>query len=84
MFSSYCLTEPNSGSDAASMKTVAKLENDNFIINGSKVFISGGGMSDIYIVMCKTGEKEISAFVVDKGYFNNILDTKGLSFGKNE
>ena len=56
LFSSYCLTEPNSGSDAAAMKTTAKSSGDDFIINGSKCFISGAGVSDLYIVMCKTGE----------------------------
>ena len=49
-FSSYCLTEPNSGSDAQAMKTFAKEDGDQFIINGSKVFISGASTSDIYIV----------------------------------
>jgi len=77
LFSSYCLTEPNSGSDAAAMQTFAKDMGDHYIINGSKAFISGGGVSDLYAVMCKTGEKEISCIIVEKG-------TKGLEFGKNE
>jgi isobutyryl-CoA dehydrogenase len=77
MFSSYCLTEPNSGSDAANMKTTAKLDGDDFVLNGSKVFISNARESDVFIVMCKTGPKEISTILVDK-------DTKGLSFGKIE
>ena len=77
MFSSYCLTEPNSGSDAYDMKTFAKEEGDYFIMNGTKAFISGAGASDIYLVMCKTGPKEVSCIAVDK-------DTPGLSFGKNE
>lgn len=77
LLSSYCLTEPNSGSDAAAMKTFAKKEGSDYIINGSKCFISGGSVSDIYIVICKTSEKEISAFIVEKG-------TQGLSFGKLE
>jgi len=77
LFSSYCLTEPNSGSDAANMKTFAKADGDDFVINGSKVFISCAGVSDIYILMCKTGPKEISTILVEK-------DTKGLSFGKRE
>lgn len=76
-FSSYCLTEPDSGSDAASMKTFAKEEGDYFVLNGSKAFISGGGSSDLYLIMCKTGENEISCIGVEKG-------TPGLSFGKNE
>lgn len=77
IFSSYCLTEPDSGSDAAAMKTYAKDMGDHFIVNGSKAFISGGGASDLYVIMCRTGEKEISCLGVEKG-------TPGLSFGKNE
>ena len=76
-FTSYCLTEPDSGSDAQAMKTFAKEEGDYFILNGSKAFISAAGSSDLYLVMCKTGEKEISCIAVEKG-------TPGLSFGKNE
>lgn len=52
---SYCLTEPNSGSDAASMKTFAKKDGTDYVLSGSKCFISGGGVSDLYLVMCKTG-----------------------------
>lgn len=48
------------------MKTTAKKDNDDFIINGSKCFITGGSVSDLYLVMCLTGEKEISAFLVEK------------------
>lgn len=59
------------------MKTKAIKENDDYIINGSKCFISGGSVSDLYLVMCLTDDKEISAFVVPK-------DTKGISFGKLE
>ncbi|XP_058145279.1 isobutyryl-CoA dehydrogenase, mitochondrial isoform X1 [Dasypus novemcinctus] len=79
-FASYCLTEPGSGSDAASLLTSAKRQGDRYILNGSKAFISGGGESDIYVVMCRTGEagpKGISCIVVEKG-------TPGLSFGKKE
>uniref|UniRef100_A0A8C5L4M2 Acyl-Coenzyme A dehydrogenase family, member 8 n=1 Tax=Jaculus jaculus TaxID=51337 RepID=A0A8C5L4M2_JACJA len=79
-FASYCLTEPGSGSDAASLLTSAKQQGDHYILNGSKAFISGGGESDIYVVMCRTGEpgpKGISCIVVEKG-------TPGLSFGKKE
>ncbi|MBZ3869407.1 Isobutyryl-CoA dehydrogenase, mitochondrial [Sciurus carolinensis] len=79
-FASYCLTEPGSGSDAASLLTSAKQQGDHYILNGSKAFISGGGESDIYIVMCRTGRpgpKGISCIVVEKG-------TPGLSFGKKE
>ncbi|GAB5577267.1 isobutyryl-CoA dehydrogenase [Prionailurus iriomotensis] len=79
-FASYCLTEPGSGSDAASLLTSAKQQGDHYILNGSKAFISGGGESDIYVVMCRTGgpgPKGISCIVVEKG-------TPGLSFGKKE
>lgn len=76
-FSSYCLTEPDSGSDAQAMKTMAKDNGDHWVLNGSKAFISGAGASDIYVVMCRTGEKEISCILVEKG-------TPGLVFGKNE
>lgn len=77
---SYCLTEPSSGSDAASLQTTALKTQNGFVLNGTKAFISGAGFSDIYLVMARTGEvgaKGISAFLVEKG-------TKGLSFGKNE
>ncbi len=73
---SYCLTEPGSGSDAAAMKTRAERDGDSYMLTGSKAFISGAGVSDIYVVMAKTGET-ISAFVVPK-------ETPGLSFGANE
>ncbi|XP_072548273.1 isobutyryl-CoA dehydrogenase, mitochondrial [Salminus brasiliensis] len=79
-FASYCLTEPGSGSDAASLLTSAKLQGDHYILNGSKAFISGGGDTDVYVVMCRTGgkgPKGISCVVVEKG-------TPGLSFGKKE
>ena len=76
-FTSYCLTEPDSGSDAQAMKTFAKEDGDHYVLNGSKAFISGAGSTDLYLVMCKTGEKEVSCFAVEKG-------TPGLSFGKNE
>lgn len=79
-FASYCLTEPGSGSDAASLLTTAKRQGDSYFLNGSKAFISGGGDTDVYVVMCRTGEsgaKGISCIVVEKG-------TPGLSFGKKE
>uniref|UniRef100_A0A4X1V565 Acyl-CoA dehydrogenase family member 8 n=1 Tax=Sus scrofa TaxID=9823 RepID=A0A4X1V565_PIG len=79
-FASYCLTEPGSGSDAASLLTSAERQGDHYILNGSKAFISGGGEADIYVVMCRTGgpgHKGISCVVVEKG-------TPGLSFGKKE
>ena len=77
---SYCLTEPGSGSDAAALKTTARLEGDHYVLNGSKAFISGAGTSDIYVVMVRTGgpgPKGISALVVENG-------TPGLSFGAQE
>lgn len=77
---SYCLTEPGSGSDAASLRTKAVRVGDSYVLNGSKAFISGAGVSDLYIVMCRTGgegPKGVSAIVVEKG-------TPGLSFGANE
>jgi len=79
-FASYCLTEPGSGSDAASLKTRAERDGDDYVLNGSKAFISGGGASDLYLVMCRTGgpgAEGISAILVPK-------DTPGLSFGKKE
>jgi alkylation response protein AidB-like acyl-CoA dehydrogenase len=79
-FSSYCLTEPGSGSDAASLKTKAVKDGDHYVLNGSKAFISGGGESDVYLCMVRTGEdgpKGISCLIVENG-------TKGLSFGKKE
>ncbi|KAK9918720.1 hypothetical protein WJX75_006265 [Coccomyxa subellipsoidea] len=79
-FSSYCLTEPGSGSDAASLSTTAKRDGTDYILTGSKAFISGGGVSDLYLVMARTGApgpKGISAFLVEKG-------SAGLSFGKQE
>jgi len=79
-FASYCLTEPGAGSDAGSLRTKAKRDGDDYILNGSKAFISGGGRSDIYVVMARTGGEGpsgISTFVVEKG-------TPGLSFGANE
>lgn len=78
--SSYCLTEPTAGSDAASLKTKAERDGDYYILNGEKAFISGGGASDLYLCMVRTGEpgpKGITALVVEKG-------AEGLSFGKKE
>ena len=77
---SYCLTEPGSGSDAASLKTRAVKDGDYYVLNGSKAFISGAGVSDVYVCMVRTGEdgpKGISCIVVEKGM-------PGLSFGKKE
>lgn len=78
---SYCLTEPGAGSDAASLKTRAERDGDDYVLNGGKAFISGGGVNEVYVVMARTdqGSKAggISCFVVDK-------DTPGLSFGGQE
>lgn len=79
-FASYCLTEPGAGSDAAALKTRAVRDGDHYVLNGAKAFISGGGDSDIYVVMARTGEagpKGISCLVVEKG-------APGLSFGQKE
>lgn len=79
-FASYCLTEPGAGSDAASLRTRAERDGDHYVLNGSKAFISGGGSSDVYVCMVRTGEagpKGISCIAVEKG-------TPGLSFGKQE
>ena len=80
MIASYCLTEPGSGSDAAAMRTRAVRDGGDYVLNGSKAFISGAGASDLYLVMCRTGEagpKGVSAILVEKG-------APGLSFGANE
>jgi alkylation response protein AidB-like acyl-CoA dehydrogenase len=80
LIASYCLTEPGSGSDAASLKTKALRDGDHYVLNGAKAFISGAGVSDVYVCMVRTGAdgpKGISCLVVEKG-------AKGLSFGKNE
>ena len=74
---SYCLTEPGSGSDAAALRTRAEKTNEGYKLNGTKAFISGGGYSDAYVVMCRTGEdgpKGISTVIVPNG-------AGGLSFG---
>ena len=54
-FASYCLTEPGAGSDAASLTTKAERDGDHYVVNGAKAFISGGGRSDVYVVMVRTG-----------------------------
>ncbi len=77
---SYCLTEPDSGSDAASLKTRAVRDGEYYILNGAKSFISGGSVSDAYLCMVRTGDDShhgISCILVEK-------DTHGLSFGKLE
>ncbi|MEM8937154.1 MAG: acyl-CoA dehydrogenase family protein [Pseudomonadota bacterium] len=80
MIASYCLTEPGAGSDAAALKTKAERDGDHYVLNGAKAFISGAGVSDLYVVMVRTGDdgpKGISTVLVEK-------DTPGLSFGANE
>ncbi|MCT7363664.1 acyl-CoA dehydrogenase family protein [Mycolicibacterium llatzerense] len=77
---SYCLTEPGAGSDAAALRTKAVRDGDYYVLDGVKQFISGAGVSDVYVVMARTGSdgpRGISAFIVEK-------DTPGLSFGANE
>ncbi len=77
---SYCLTEPGSGSDAAALKTTARLDGDHYVLNGSKAFISGAGQNEIYVCMVRTGEEGhggISCMVIEK-------DMPGVSFGANE
>lgn len=77
---SYCLTEPDSGSDSAALSTKAERTNEGFRLNGTKSFISGGDYSDIYLTMVRTGEAGphgISALLVEK-------NSEGLSFGSNE
>jgi len=79
-FASYCLTEPGSGSDAAALKTRAVRDGDDYVINGSKAFISGGSAADVYVCMVRTGDESangISCIAVEKG-------APGLSFGKLE
>jgi alkylation response protein AidB-like acyl-CoA dehydrogenase len=79
-FASYCLTEPGAGSDAASLRARAVRDGDYYVVNGTKAFISGGGASDIYVCMLRTGgdgPQGISCIVVEK-------DAPGLSFGKQE
>ncbi|TMP43021.1 acyl-CoA dehydrogenase [Pseudoalteromonas citrea] len=80
LLASYCLTEPGAGSDAASLKTKAVLEGDEYVLNGSKMFISGAGETDVLVVMARTGEagpKGISAFFVP-------ADAVGVEYGKAE
>lgn len=77
---SYCLTEPGSGSDAAALRTTARREGDHYVVNGTKQFISGAGVNDIYVTMVRTGvdgPKGISCLVVEK-------DMAGVSFGAPE
>jgi len=82
---SYCLTEPGAGSDAASLRTTARIDGDDYVLNGQKMFISGAGDTDVLVVMARVadsdgprpGAKGISSFVVP-------ADTAGVSFGRKE
>lgn len=77
---SYCLTEPSSGSDAAALRTTARLEGDHYVVNGTKQFITGGGVNDYYVTMVRTGDngaRGISCLVIEKEW-------EGVSFGANE
>jgi alkylation response protein AidB-like acyl-CoA dehydrogenase len=79
-FASYCLTEPSSGSDAAALKTKAVKDGDDWLVTGTKQFISGGGENELYVTMVRTGEdgpKGISCLVIEK-------DMPGVSFGAQE
>jgi len=81
-FTSYCLTEPNSGSDAGSLRTTAVRDGDDFVLNGSKAFISGASQTDLLLVMARTGAQEdgtsgVTCFAVE-------ADTPGLSYGAQE
>ncbi|MBQ4061273.1 MAG: acyl-CoA dehydrogenase [Christensenellaceae bacterium] len=77
----FALTEPNAGTDASAQQTVAKLEGDHYVINGSKIFITNGGVADVYVMFCMTdkskGTKGITAFIIEK-------DFPGFSIGKKE
>lgn len=77
---SYCLTEPGAGSDAAALRTTAARDGEDYIVNGSKVFISGAGETDVLVVMLRTGgvgPKGISALLIP-------ADAEGVSYGKKE
>lgn len=79
---SYCLTEPGAGSDAGSLRTTARLDGDHYIVNGSKMFISGAGATEMLVVMTRTGTQEqgaagITALAIP-------ADSAGIHYGKNE
>lgn len=80
LLASYCLTEPQAGSDASSLRTTAERKGDYYIVNGAKAFISGGSVSDVYLCMVRTGEagpKGITCLLIEK-------NTMGISFGQPE
>lgn len=77
---SYCLTEPEAGSDAGGLKTTARRDGDSYVLNGTKAFISGAGATDVLVVMARTGASGasgVSAFVVP-------ADAAGISYGRKE
>jgi len=76
-FGSYCLTEPSAGSDVTALSTRASLDGDHYVLSGVKQFISGAGISDVYLVIARTSAEEISCFLVEKG-------CPGLTFGRPE
>ncbi len=80
-FAAFALTEPEAGSDAGNVKTKAIKDGNDYVLNGNKIFITNGGVADVYVVIASTdperGERGLSAFIVEKG-------TKGFSFGKKE
>ncbi|HSX90813.1 MAG TPA: isobutyryl-CoA dehydrogenase [Pseudomonas sp.] len=81
LLASYCLTEPDAGSDAAHLRTRARRDGDHYVLDGSKCFISGAGSTDVLIVMARTGEdsgaKGVSCFLVP-------ADAEGVKYGRNE
>jgi len=80
LLASYCLTEPDAGSDAANLRTRARLDGNEYVIDGSKCFISGAGSTDVLIVMARSGEdgaKGVSCFLVP-------ADAEGVKYGRNE
>ena len=81
MIAAFCLTEPGAGSDAASVKTTAVDQGDHWLLNGSKIWITNGGIADFFTVFAKTGEQEargkLSAFIVTR-------DMPGVSIGQHE
>ena len=79
---SYCLTEPGAGSDAGNLRTQAKLDGGDYVLNGSKAFISGAGSTDVLIVMARTGSTEMGAAGISA--FAVPATTPGIEFGKNE
>lgn len=82
---SFCLTEPASGSDAGAARTTAILEGEYYVLNGSKVFVTNGGLADIFVVFAKTDPKEgkqgLTAFIVEKGFAGFIIGKKEDKLG---